>query len=430
MNTHAVRTRPAFTLLETLLAVLVLGLGLLGLMAVFPTIAAQQRDASETIRAGSVAATIDGQVGPTDGILRGLIEQSGVTFDDSLNVSFGFGAGGGFGYYDDPANERPFSFLWEVDWAWNYIDENGNTQAAGGSSALEEYRGDGGLRFSTRDRNDLRTTQADASDSTQGPDIPVTARLIPPPIPAAGGGAPQPRFVWDLVPRRDANGEIQVAIFVRRVSPGIRVPGGRTLAEVLTGVARDGTRLDRDEWRLPLGYDFDEHRVLPGGAPADSNDGTIGYAVPMGAAARVLDVGERFRDGGNPEDNVTQDTLGRYIEVGVVGARTLVGPSSTNDTRAPDGPDDLDFLARPGQLFVDNLGVVRRVEEVFRDAGNNGALIGLEISPPYNAGAISTAGLGNNPNSNNGPRPFISELRQVVFTPQVPVSITVRTLSR
>jgi len=314
------------------------------------------------------------------------------------------------------------------------VDAEGGSVTAVATNHLDQYKADGGLRFSRRNTADLQTLQSNAgNNSTQGPDIPVTARLIPPPIPAAGDDAPQPRFVWDLVPRRDANGEIQVAIFVRRVSSGIRVPGGRTLAEVLTGVTRDGTALPGDEWRLPLGYDFNQRRIVPNGAAADDSDGQdADYAVPMGAAARVLDDGKPFRDGGGTRDNVTEETLGRYIEVGIIGAETLIGPSDNSvDNRAPNGPDDLDFLARPGQLFVDNLGVVRRVEEVFRDPDNNGALISLEISPPYNASALSTtSGLGDDPNSNEGPRPFISELRQVVFTPQIPVSITVRTLSR
>jgi len=88
MNHRTRRAHAAFTLLETLLAVLVLGLGLLGLVSVFPAVVAQQRDASETIRAGSIAATIDGQVGPTDGILRGLIEQSPVELGRLLERIF------------------------------------------------------------------------------------------------------------------------------------------------------------------------------------------------------------------------------------------------------------------------------------------------------------------------------------------------------
>ena len=433
MNTLAVRPRRAFTLLETLLAVLVLGLGLLGLASVVPAVVAQQRDASETIRAGSIAAAIDGQVGPTDGLLRGLIEQADVTYRN--NLPYGFGAGTTAHYFYNPANpgsDRPFSFLWELDWAWNYIDETGAPQNAGlSNNTLQRYRIDGGLRFSGRNRNDRDFLRAQSFGPLQGPDIPVAARLIPPPVPAAGDDAPQPRFVWDLVPRRDANGEIQVAIFVRRVSTGLRSPGNRTLSETLTGVTRDGTPIPPDEWRLPLGYDFNQRRILPNGAAATNSDGqNADYAVPMGAAARVLRANRRFRAGTGQQTLVTDETVGRYIEVAALGTPTVLGPTANVDNRPPRGPDDFDFLAQPGQLFVDNLGTVRRVEEVFRDPNADGALISLEVDPPYNAGAVSNVGIGGAPNPNDGPGAFTSELRQLVFTPQIPVSIPVRTLSR
>ena len=43
-----------FSLIEVLIAVLVLGVGLLGLASVFPVVISQQRDATDVIRGGAL----------------------------------------------------------------------------------------------------------------------------------------------------------------------------------------------------------------------------------------------------------------------------------------------------------------------------------------------------------------------------------------
>ncbi|MAY74999.1 MAG: hypothetical protein CMJ31_09855, partial [Phycisphaerae bacterium] len=72
-------SRNGFTLVEVLLAVLVLGIGLLGLAAVFPVVIAQQRQSSETIAATGVAASVEAMLFDGDGApgLRAILRDPG-----------------------------------------------------------------------------------------------------------------------------------------------------------------------------------------------------------------------------------------------------------------------------------------------------------------------------------------------------------------
>ena len=53
------QTRPGFSLVEVLIAILILGLGMLGLAAVFPVVIAQQREAVDTVRGEAAASTAE-----------------------------------------------------------------------------------------------------------------------------------------------------------------------------------------------------------------------------------------------------------------------------------------------------------------------------------------------------------------------------------
>ncbi|MEM0984338.1 MAG: hypothetical protein AAGI17_10350, partial [Planctomycetota bacterium] len=291
--------------------------------------------------------------------------------------------------------------------------------------------------------------QPDALVARQGPDIAVTGRFVPPAIPSASGELPDPEYIWDFVARRNAATDIEIAVFVREIDPEIerianrrrRANSSFSLANLLTGFNPDGTALPPEEWLLPLAYDYQERRPVPGGvAFQDAQTNGVAYSVPLGAAARVLTVNERYRESMENFD-VTDENVGRFIEVNIGGQLpTLYGAADSTDNRAPRGPDDLDYLAQVGQMFVDNLGTVRTVVEVYREP-LDGSLISIEIDPPYSTGAISEqrrspGTAANQPGVRNASiggfnlNPFTAELRQVVFTPQIPISLTVRSVAR
>ncbi|MEM0984595.1 MAG: hypothetical protein AAGI17_11680, partial [Planctomycetota bacterium] len=210
------RVARAFSVLEVLFAVIVLGLGLLGLAAVFPSVIQQQRQANLVIEAGAVAATINGLIEPTDGVLSDLNRQRDVKFTDDgmgnlgVPVGFGFDANVAPEYVIDerPDSLRSFSYLWELDWTWsrelfefvpNRLPDLVEQQTPPRGVDLEQYLLDGGIRFSRRDPQFRTVLQPDALVARQGPDIAVTGRFVPPAIPSASGELPDPEYIWDFV---------------------------------------------------------------------------------------------------------------------------------------------------------------------------------------------------------------------------------------
>jgi type II secretory pathway pseudopilin PulG len=184
-------SRSAFTLIEVLIGVLVLGLGLLGLAAVYPAVVVQQRQASDAVQGESVAKSA---------------EQLVLGLRDLRAPGRGLSA-----LREDTRASSPLG-------QWVIPGEADTAQFAGG---------DGSNAFGT------------------GPGevaIPVQLRLLPSPRPSTGGGAgavrfvaanDEPRFVWDMAVRRvlasnalgaraRADDPLQVAVFVRRIDVGIR----------------------------------------------------------------------------------------------------------------------------------------------------------------------------------------------------------------
>jgi hypothetical protein len=110
--------------------------------------------------------------------------------------------------------------------------------------------------------------------------VSIDDRLWPPPD---SQFAP-PQYVWDIVGRRMApneldfdfdkanTGHLQLAIFVRRIDPGIRVPSGKTLLQVITG---DGVNVS--ERRVPVAVDVDGFPTF---------DGRGVYAAPVTLTVR------------------------------------------------------------------------------------------------------------------------------------------------
>ncbi|MEO1511676.1 MAG: hypothetical protein AAFU70_06365 [Planctomycetota bacterium] len=228
------------------------------------------------------------------------------------------------------------------------------------------------------------------------------------PSQAAGGAGLelQPLYVWDIVLRRSESGGIQAALFLRRIDPGIRAGGGRSIAELLTNANGES---DRGVAAAPFPVAFDY------GSGTATRNGIGDYSVPFGLTAELLD---NF-DAGDPE------LRGRFVLLSIQGDAGV----ETDLIGGFDPARTFGFIERNGQLFVDNLGNVRRViavpsEEVLERAGLNlgpGANV-IQVDPPYSPSRLRD---GDGAPADATPAERASKLRQIVFTPQVPAAIEV-----
>jgi prepilin-type N-terminal cleavage/methylation domain-containing protein len=287
-----------FSLIEVLIAVLVLGVGLLGLASVFPVVISQQRDATDVIRGGVASNAIRGQILANPEIATELLSQDGLadadepdadgdrTPNDTNDATFDtLGPGEPvFGWHTQynptapPSAAEPrfnpltgYSYLWEADWAWGTNQTvNGRRYVEVGANLLQDYTDTGGVRF--RDPGERN----DANVPANLPDLPMAARLYPRAYSNPGDLRDGPLYVWDFVPRRTPSGSVEFAVFVRRIDTGIRLGGGVTLSETLADPGNFGVfAVGRDPaTRLP------------------TLDGTGEYSVPVSARAEPIPSGD------------------------------------------------------------------------------------------------------------------------------------------
>jgi len=230
--------RSGFTLIEVLLGVIILGLGLLGLAAVFPAVVVQQRQASDTVEGESIARSAESFLTASTSL---VFQDRG--WDMLRRISTG-------------------SAWWSPDGEWRIPAPD-----------------DGDPMFSYVTLNDpLRPfTIRVGEDGVAGTAyISLYERMSPSPrLPAQGPNAEQlsaadePRFVWDIAARRvrrelgdlDANApadaglkdSVMVAVFVRRIDSGIR-RDGQTLH----------TRFAEGNW-VPVAEDSNGRPTFDGG---------------------------------------------------------------------------------------------------------------------------------------------------------------------
>lgn len=327
--------RRAFSLVEILIAVLVLALGLLGLGAVFPVVLLQQRAAADAAVGVSIAdsawASIEGHPG--------------------LN------------YVDNPftaGDERGFE-VWQDNLNWSRNGEWVVPQATGGVGILVDA-GTGLL-------------------SINGPggsvDIPVSQRLIPAPYTPGT----EPRYVWDFVGRRvrttlDESGQaiptagdaIELAVFIRRIDSNIRVPArerrdrnawvtlGKTL-RLSDVIVQNPDELSTSEFRVPVGVQETGAQEL-----RPTNDGTGIYALPFVVMPLDVEYAKLKRD------------------------RIPIDTNSVDPAR-------LSLITKVGQKLVDEWGTIYTVTGVDKSQGaGNPRLI---VDPAVDGRFESAAQLGS-----------------------------------
>ncbi|MEL6497716.1 MAG: prepilin-type N-terminal cleavage/methylation domain-containing protein [Planctomycetota bacterium] len=396
--------KPGFTLLEVLIAVVVLAFGLLGVVAVFPAVIDVQRRSQDAVLGGSLAASAEALLNSsvlesetldwydweseTSPGVRRFPPSEVLSNDVSISA---------LGPPQGPADDQ----VVRLDFLWDSVevDDEGVLVLGGtGRNAAVPFR------FSDVDR----TTPVSGSQALPEIEFPVSQRLLPD---EASGD--EPRYIWDVLVRRvdvgiglalnDARSEVEVPlarlpelpvelmVIVRPVDRGIRVPVGLTLRDTLRGyelapgpggaIVRDPlSEIDR---RFPVSAaDSDLATPQPGARLNDSSQ----YSLPI--------FGRRV--GSAPTEPVSQFAFGSGPKQVDFRQRRPGTPPVLVNTRNAQRE-----FAKVGQIFVSDRGIVHRVTRVASDADDEDE-IRVSFEPPITPG-----------------------WRQIVFTPQVPADIRV-----
>jgi type II secretory pathway pseudopilin PulG len=358
-----VESRAAFSLVEVLIAILILALGLLGLGAVIPVIVKQQRVATDNTLGVSIAKA-------AEAYLRNRPE-----FNPAST-----------------ANNN----------AWNdWINDQTWSRAQAGGYLWQPWR-----TTSSPPEMDIVSGDMTFSLTSIGTPSWVTIKLEdrlwpstssqPMGVLAAGTDPYRPQFVWDMVGRRvqvnkNDPRQVQVAIFVRRIDPNIRIP--RTMLR--PGIPATVTLLDvlTNRRNNLTGNDV----CIPVAVESEANPVPT-YRGNNGPGNRIY---------GNVQSlNATFDPLfPDRIEF-------------TGSTFGTNFQTLVDLASRPNQKLVDNLGNVYTVREVLDDPTR----YLVQVDPPIPRTVTNTR-----PASLND---IDHSFRQVIFTPQIPGAVRVFTITR
>lgn len=393
------RVARGFTLIEVLMAVLVLGIGLLGLASVLPAVLRQQRAAADT----------------TYGELAG--QSAGAFFVGNPTLAAYIGTGNQ-AQVIPIALDDTFWTLWarpEIDPATGQAWKPAPTPGIPNPPPLSVNVT--GLRIPTTaqwmtvpldatDRGwsqlgvEIRLGNSVGNDRVQRPVyLPLGDRVYP----TDSSGARNPQFVWDLAVRRKVPArqgapnpprdiadmppgyeKVQVAVFVRRLDPRIRIPREQTLYSALLD---RGLALPDRRW--PVSEDSQGEPALDG----RTGDGFT-YSLPKTTVAAFRPV----------EDPFTGQQRRDVIQI------------------IPSAELAFEHVSRPGQIIVDNLGNVYNVIGPADDAFGVG--LGVRVSPAVPSGVVAT-GSGPGGGGGQGTTQAPAEIRQILYTPQNPVAVKV-----
>lgn len=372
-------SRHAFSLVEVLISIVVLALGLLGLAAVFPAVIVEQRVASDAVQGVSMEKSV---VEWIEG--NAAFRQRSVNDDDAV-----------------PSNRRGWRLLlaqpeWSTKGSWVVPLLTSDPPQADTGITLDPVSG--GMQVGV---GGVRTINVWLAD-----------RLYP----SAFSSPNDPRFVWDFAARRVEAGKryvnqtsipewaddsVQLVFFVRRIDAGIRLRNVNTLAEA-------------------FGLD-------PMNQPAVAN-----RRVPV---AVVPDTAVNSARGTPTMDGFGGDVAPNYSPITVFSYTFLVndqGPNPSYDRIVPDAvsPEDprtrnpfypvdaRPYVSQVGQQFVDQLGVVHRVVEVVQASTESPPNpLYLRIDPPLNRRVPEKAA-------------ELQESKRMLYTPQLPVAVVVKTIRR
>lgn len=318
----------AFSLIEVLIAVVVLSLGLLGLAAVFPTVLTQQRTANDgAIGAALARSAADYLLGSPLDTPSPRLDGSGNPIDLAQSGSASDRRG-----WDVLLADPMFSQ--EQEWV---------TPGSGSLFTLDPLSGD-------------VTIGTGGTLVGQTVKVPVSDRLYPKPYLGAGS---TPRMVWDFAVRRRIGGSfsrlvtgrtpsaydsLQVVVFVRRVDSGIRTIGSATLADVLTG----NNLSDPMQRRVAVAQDRDGRPLNDGVGSGGS--GTLNYSLPQKISYNL----------GNP------------------------GPDGYSRIVFSNSPLR-NYANQVGQKFVDQFGVVHTVTALEISPSDQTQVQGVYVAPPVAA---------------------------------------------
>jgi len=330
--------RGAFTLIEVLIGVLVLAIGLLGLGGLLSVVVHQQVAVVESRRCESARRSVELFFDAASSV----IDWEQMRQDYFMSI-VGVAPPCAQAVCVPPAPlpnpPTPTYGRWEVEWAWfgrepQYVS-NYRTLAivhvGGGRSRRCFCLVPNPVDPRLCDACDDQAPQVEVQLGRSASELNVGTRLVP----QAYSGA-TPEFVWDFYPRRRPiaptddyrSAPIEVAVFLRRIDAGIRVPQGSTLEQVLTATG--------------------PNRILPVGVDASG--------IP------------------------TRNGTGAYAHARAMSVTVALPPQGATQTRIDMGGDaTLQYLAgQPGQKLVDVLGLIQTV--VDRDARAPQTLI---IEPGY-----------------------------------------------
>lgn len=360
------RRSAGFTLVEVLIAVAVLGLGLLGLAAVFPVLVTEQRDAADKQIGDSARAVAVGLLEAPSSEAQRLL--------DLLRDNGPYATGSATELAEAISGKSLpaalFSLLLLEDNTWSDLND-WIVPGADGSYELDEASG--ALTISAE------SVLADALATVQ---IPVADRVIPDVFQAAG----EPRYVWDFAVRRAPDDRawsgsgtrreiLEMAVFIRRIDPSIQVPSrlrsdddarlqlGRRLrlSDIITF---NIVELRPEEFRLAVAIDPSTDLPLPDASPArgeyaaprvvqvDASAAAYGTGgsstprnvIPLAASVSAADRSLILRVGQKLVDQRPSGRAQVYEVIDVLGGNPVVKPSID---RSIERPQDLESL-----LFV------------------------------------------------------------------------------